>query len=249
MTDNKIPKIIHYCWFGRGKKPADVLYYIDTWKRCLPEYKIIEWNEDNFSIEASNHYVREAYECKKWAFISDYVRLYALNLCGGIYFDTDVEVFNSFDPLLNNSCFFGFESKDYLTTAVMGAEKNSPIIQKFMDEYASRHFILEDGRMDTETTNVVTLTRMMVEYGLELNGKTQRIGEVAVFQQSYFSANDFINIFNRYRKTSYAFHHYNASWYEKGATKGLKKRVRHYLLGEARNLFGTERLYRLRHKG
>lgn len=244
-----IPKIIHYCWFGRGKKPADILYYIDTWKKYLPDYQIIEWNEDNFSIENSNQYVKEAYNCKKWAFVSDYVRLYALNLYGGIYFDTDVEVFKTFNPLLNCCCFLGFESKDYLSTAVMGAKKKFPIIQCFMNEYDSRSFILNDGKMDVETTNVVTLTKMMLKLGLKPNGKRQNVEDVTVYPQSYFSANDFINIFNRYSKTSYAFHHYNASWYEGGATKGVKKRVRHYLLGVARNLFGTSRLYNLRHKG
>lgn len=248
MIDNRIPKIIHYCWFGRGKKPDDTQYYINTWKKYLPDYQIIEWNEDNFAIEDSIDYVKEAYYSKKWAFVSDYVRLFALQQYGGIYFDTDVEVFKSFDSLLENKAFFGFESKDYLTTAVMAAEKGSSVIQQFMDEYKNRHFIKSDGTPDIETTNVVVLTRLMTRLGLQLNGKQQNISGILTYPQAYFSANSFINIFGKYRKNSYAYHHYNASWYEHAGKSGFVRRCRHYLLGIARNTVGTSTLYRMRHR-
>ena len=91
MSGSIIPKIIHYCWFGRGKKPDSVEYCVSTWKRFLPDYRIVEWNEDNFPIADACDYVKEAYKSKKWAFVADYVRLVALYEYGGFYFDTDVE--------------------------------------------------------------------------------------------------------------------------------------------------------------
>ena len=112
---SKIPKIIHYCWFGRGEKPEIVKRCINSWKENLKDYEIIEWNENNFDININN-YVKEAYENKKYAFVSDYVRVYALYNMGGIYFDTDVEVFKSLDEFLQEDSFWGFEEKDYIAT-------------------------------------------------------------------------------------------------------------------------------------
>lgn len=242
-----IPKIIHYCWFGGNKKPDAVEYCISSWKKYLPDYEIMEWNEQNFAIETANDYVREAYQCKKWAFVSDYVRLYALKQYGGIYFDTDVEVFRSFDALLKNESFFGFESNDYLTTAVMGCSKESPVIQKFIQKYENRHFILENGTMDTDTTNVVVLTKMLKEQGLKLNGRQQTVGSSVIYPQCYFSPNDLRNIFGKYRKENYAYHHCYASWYLDGSPKNFARKVRHYILGKAKNLFGTANIYHLKH--
>ena len=103
-----IPKIIHYCWFGRSDKPNSFYEYLESWKKYLPDYEIKEWNEDNFDI-SSCKYVEQAYNAKKYAFVSDYVRVYVLELEGGIYFDTDVEVRKPFDVLLNNHFFIGYE--------------------------------------------------------------------------------------------------------------------------------------------
>ena len=110
INEIKIPKYIHYCWFGKGEKPDIVKKCIESWKANLSDYEIIEWNEENFDIN-SNDYVREAYKVKKFAFVSDYVRVYALYNHGGIYLDTDVEVFKSFDEIFNNESFWGFEQK------------------------------------------------------------------------------------------------------------------------------------------
>ena len=99
--NDNIPKIIHYCWFGKNEKPDIVIKCIDSWKKILNEYEIIEWNEKNFKID-SNKFVKQAYDSKKFAFVSDYVRVYALYNYGGIYLDTDVEVFKSLDELNSN---------------------------------------------------------------------------------------------------------------------------------------------------
>src|SRR5690606_10065703 len=101
---NEIPKIIHYCWFGNGRKPQKVEKCMRSWSKRLKDYRFIEWNESNFDI-SMNDYVKEAYSERKFAFVSDYVRLYALYQYGGIYLDTDVEVLKPFDPLLSHQAF------------------------------------------------------------------------------------------------------------------------------------------------
>ena len=120
--EQKIPKVIHFCWFGHGEYPELIVKCMETWKKYLPEYEIVKWSEDNFDIN-SNQYVKEAYENKKWAFVTDYVRLYALYTCGGIYLDSDVEILKPIDEFLDNEAFSGFESKDTVPTAIMGAVK------------------------------------------------------------------------------------------------------------------------------
>ena len=103
-----IPKKIHYCWFGRGQMPPMALKCIESWHRYMPDYEYKLWNEDNFDIN-SVPYVKEAYEARKFAFVTDYVRLYALFSEGGIYMDTDVEVLKPYDDLLELSGFTGYE--------------------------------------------------------------------------------------------------------------------------------------------
>lgn len=242
-----IPKLIHYCWFGSKEKPAFVIKCIDSWKKFLPDYKIIEWNESNFDISNTNKYVRDAYENKKWAFVTDYVRLKALVEYGGVYFDTDVEVFKSFDKLLNNKCFFGFESNDYICTAVIGCEKDNLFIKNFMDSYETRDFILPDGTLDILTTNVVIVTSMLLEKGMKPNGKQQELKDVTIFPQYYFSSNDIRNIFHKYNSEIYSYHHCQASWYNNYRDNSFWNRFRHYLIGKFRNMLGTDILISLKH--
>ena len=123
-----IPKTLHYCWFGNGKKSELVQNCIQSWKKAMPDYTIIEWNESNSDITA-NKYISEAYSANKWAFVSDYIRLRVLFEYGGIYLDTDVETLKSFDAFLNNEAFTGFESNDSIITAVIGAEKKQCVFK------------------------------------------------------------------------------------------------------------------------
>ena len=107
-----IPKIIHYVWVGNNEKPKDIKRCMETWKKHLKDYEIIEWNEKNFDID-SNKFVKEAYEARKWAYVSDYIRAYAIYNYGGIYLDTDVLVVESLDSLLDNRAFVGYENPQY----------------------------------------------------------------------------------------------------------------------------------------
>lgn len=242
-----IPKKIHYCWFGGREKPNDVMLCINSWKKYLPDYEIVEWNENSFNIENSNLYVREAYVNKKWAFVSDYVRLVALYEQGGLYFDTDVEVFRPFDELLNNSCFFGFESKDYVASAVMGCEMGHMLIRSFLNSYEKRRFINDNGSFDM-TTNVVILTKLLMNNGLIRNGRRQKLeNDITVFPQYFFASNDLKNIIGKYDKRSYAYHHCLSSWYTHSVNRtGKKDQIRHYIVGKLRNILGTDTLNNIR---
>ena len=159
-----IPKIIHYCWFGDKEMPAQLKKYIKSWKKYCSDYEIKLWNEENFDIN-SNQYVKEAYENKKYAFVTDYVRLFALYNYGGIYMDTDVEILKPLDGFVQNKAFFGFESKDYIQTALIGSEPSHPIIKEFLDYYWYSHFINNSDECDT-TTNVKIITKILIQHDL-----------------------------------------------------------------------------------
>ena len=127
-----IPKKIHYVWVGHNPKSPLIKECLTTWKKKLPDYEIIEWNESNFDMH-ENRYLEEAYQAKKWAFVSDYIRARAIYEQGGIYLDTDVRVLKKLDPLLKNQAFIGFENNDYLSAAIFGAEAYHPFIKDILD--------------------------------------------------------------------------------------------------------------------
>lgn len=203
--ENLIPKKIHYCWFGRGKKKELIEKCIASWKKILPDYEIIEWNEDNFDINA-NAYVKQAYEKKKWAFVSDYVRLWAIYHEGGIYLDTDVEVKKRLDPFLKHDFFTGFESFEFPFTATFGAKKGNKIVKRLLDEYDNLQFNKE-GRLQ-ETTNTTYVTNIFIqEYGARCNGKYQELGDgIAIYPSEYFTL-------DTDGENNYTTHHFDGSWY------------------------------------
>lgn len=155
-----IPKIIHYVWFGKKEKPDDIKRCMRTWKKKLPDYKFIEWNEDNFDIE-SHHYVKEAHKAKKWAYMSDYVRAKAIYDMGGIYLDTDVLVLESLDSLRSNRAFVGFENPTYPFTAVFGAEKGHPFVKDILDMYDNTEFEY-DSNNEMKEVNTKTVSEILV---------------------------------------------------------------------------------------
>ena len=158
-----IPKIVHYCWFGGKEKPEDVKKCIESWKQFLPEYQLMEWNEDNFDIERLQ-YTREAYTAGKYAFVSDVARVEALYQYGGVYMDTDVEVLKSFNPLLEAQCILGMEEKEYVATSFMAFEKGHPLVKEFLNLYEQLSFLDKKGQI-IAGTNVAKLTKMLKEKG------------------------------------------------------------------------------------
>ena len=168
-----IPKIIHYCWFGRGPMPELAIKCIDSWKKYLPDYELRLWNEDTFDMNISP-YVAEAYKAQKYAFITDYVRLWVLNNYGGIYMDTDVEVLKSFNDLLHLPAFTGYEkTKDTMfcpVTGIMASEAGGIWVTEQLEYYKKKHFIRYDGTFDT-TPNTYTITSIMLKNGFVIDGR------------------------------------------------------------------------------
>ena len=148
---NLIPKVIHYCWFGRGPMPELVLKCIESWKKYLHNYEMRLWSEDNFDIASAPQYVQEAYAAKKYAFVSDYVRLWALEREGGLYMDVDFEVYKPFDDLMEQyDAFAGYEGskRNPVMMGVIAAKAHHLWIQGMMQTYESRVFLKEDGSLD-----------------------------------------------------------------------------------------------------
>lgn len=216
-----IPKIIHYCWFGRNPKPKEVLNYIETWKKYNPDYEIKEWNEDNFDIHCCK-YVLEAYKVKKFAFVSDYARLYALYTEGGIYLDTDVEVRKSFDQLLGNHSFVGWED-NFLGTGILASVKGQHWVKDIMDTYKNEAFISWLGKLNT-FPNPYRLNDVLKKYGLKMNHKADLLDmDIAVYPIDVLCANN--NEQKRYLITdkTISIHHYSGSWSSKTRKNSLQK--------------------------
>ncbi|CEH34846.1 glycosyltransferase family 32 protein [Romboutsia lituseburensis] len=208
-----IPKKIHYCWFGNKDKPTLVLDCINSWNQYLSDYTIIEWNESNFDIN-SNIYVRQAYESKKYAFVSDYVRLYALYKEGGIYFDTDVEVVKNMDKFLNLDGFTGFESTNWAVTATMGSVPQSKIIKLLLDYYTNKQFIV-NNRYDL-TTNTKIITNIFKKYyDISLDGEKQNLlgTNFIIYPVEYFCPIDYSSKKATITENTHTIHHFNKSWH------------------------------------
>lgn len=237
-----IPKIIHYCWFGKKEKPNMVKKCIGTWRNILSDYQIIEWNEENFDIN-SNIFTKQAYNNGRYAFVSDYVRVYALYNYGGIYLDTDVEVIKEFtDDILKNNSFWGFEEKNFIATSTIGAKKGNSFIKQFLDSYNCKKFVKCDGTVDT-LTNVAVVSELVKEIGIKLDGTFQKIDGIATFYpQEYFSPYDYINCYSKRADNTYTEHHFYKSWLPIGIRiktsikKGLAKVIGGRNIGKIRNL-------------
>lgn len=223
-----IPKIVHYCWFGRGEKPASVLKCIDSWHKYLPDYEFKEWNEDNFDI-LQNRYVKEAYENRKFAFVTDYVRLYALYHEGGVYMDTDVEVLKSYNPFLHHTMFSGFETDGNVPTGMMAAEKGSLWAKELLDQYADRKFVNPDGSFDM-TTNTTVITEYMLGKGLVLNNQYQDFpGLCTMYPAEYFCPKDHRTGEIKITEKTVCIHHFSGTWLPKGFMGGSKHKLKLFL--------------------
>lgn len=207
----KIPKIIHYCWFGKGEKTEIVKKCIQSWQSILNDYEIIEWNEDNFDINC-NKYVKEAYENRKYAFVSDYVRVHALYNIGGIYLDTDTEVFKTFDKFLDEESFWGFEEKNYVATSTIGSKKGNSLIKMFLDFYNENSFNETKNNLKT-STNVQIITQIFEDLGFKMDGQKQSIENIGtIYPQDYFSPYDYINFIDKSNVNTITKHHFEKSW-------------------------------------
>lgn len=215
-----IPRIIHYCWFtpqgrgpqhGQGEMPQLAQDCIASWHKYMPNWEYKLWNEDNFDVEAMS-YTREAYAAGKYAFVSDVARLKALHDEGGLYLDTDVEVFKSLEPLLGRKAFAGFEGSKHkpISTCVMASEAGGEWVKEMLEAYQDRHFIKPDGTSDF-TTNVQFITGIMAANGFRQDGTEQNYKDLHIFPVDYFSPRHTTGEYIRTDNT-YCEHKGLASW-------------------------------------
>lgn len=222
-----IPKIIHYCWFGRGPKNSAAVQYIAGWKKILPDYRFIEWNEDNFDIQVCP-YVEQAYAAKRFAFVSDYARGHGLYEYGGIYLDTDVEVLKPFDDLLHHRSFWGFEAENFIATSTIGAVPKHEFIKAYLEHYHTRQFIRADASHDT-TPNVVFVTRLLEDGGLVRDDRLQIVGnDNLILPQSHLSPYEYTSGVMGVLDDAYAIHHYAKTWLSPWAR--AKGRIKKHLV-------------------
>lgn len=222
-----IPKIIHYCWFGKSNKPEAINKCISTWRELLPDYEIREWNEDTFDVN-SNNFTKEAYAHKKYAFVSDYVRLFALYNYGGVYLDTDVEVIQSLDKFLVHSAFTGCENTEMCVTGTMGAVIYHPWIEMLLNDYENKSFVNADG-----THNLVTNTKQITKLTIE-NFEWQKKdvlqvlkNDLNIYPSDVFCAKNWRTGEIFASQNTYTIHHFSGSWHTK--TDKMKKIIINFM--------------------
>ena len=239
-----IPKIIHYCWFGRNPLPELAQKCIASWKKYLPDYEIKEWNEDNFDVNIIP-YTAEAYAMKKYAFVSDYARFWILHKYGGIYFDTDVEVIRPIDDIIARGNFMGFETDpnpakgDASEGSVapglglgvnpglgLGVNPGLGLIKKMLDYYEDKHFICE-ANMRNQITVVHICTKVLMENGLQIVEGIQKVeDECYIYPSEYFCPINVTTGRIHVEKNTRTIHHYAGTWVDKKfSLKELVKRI------------------------
>ena len=238
-----IPKIIHYCWFGKGEKPELVLNCLASWEKYLPDYRIVEWNEENFNVN-SYQYSAAAYRERKFAFVSDVCRLYALKNMGGIYLDTDVELLKPLDEaMLGNLAFTGFEDNLLLSSAIMGSIRDGSWINDLLTYYDNRSFYLTNGKPDTMPNTESITAFMKAEKGLQLNNSFQQLdGYCTIYPSEFFSPKSWKTLKLKITANTYCIHHFAASWIS-DADYSLMGKLSNQLLGK-RLSDSLSRIYR-----
>ena len=209
--EQKIPKIIHYGWFGGNPIPKRLQGYIDTWKKFCPDYQIIRWDESNYDV-SKNRYMKQAYEAKKYAFVSDYMCLDVVKDYGGIYLDTDVELLKSLDDLLCYDFYCGFEVTCF-TTAAYGARRGHPVRDKLLQPYENMDFI-QNGVFN-ETPCGVYNTQVLVAEGFCQEDVYQLRDGMAVFPREMFYPGGRLGLPGMRSENTFSIHHYEGSWTDK----------------------------------
>ena len=209
-----IPKKIHYCWFGGNPLPNEAKKCIESWKKYCPDYQIIEWNENNYDL-SKNDYVKYTYENKKYAFLTDYVRLDIIYNEGGIYLDTDVELLKPLDDLLESSCFMGMEQPGMIATGLgFGAQKKNDFIKENKEYYEKEPFLDKSGNW-IKTTCVKITTNLLVKKGLRKENKLQNITGIKILPVDYLCPLKLGTNKLTITENTYSIHHYTASWKSK----------------------------------
>lgn len=250
-----IPKIIHYCWFGRNPLPKSALKCIESWKKFCPGYEIKEWNEDNFDINIIP-YTKEAYEAKKYAFVSDYARFWILYHYGGVYFDTDVQVIKPLDEIVAKGPFMAREAGAYIKNFMnykgeslavapglgIGAEPGMPLYKEFLDGYKDFQFKNSDGTLNTKTVCEYTV-EILLRHGLNDNNDTiEKIDGVYIYPVDYFCPMDHTRG-NELKLThrTVSIHLYDCSWMDHNTLSYKTHQLKILLM----KVFGVDRISKI----
>lgn len=217
-----IPKVIHYCWFGKNPKTEKEKKCIESWRKNCPNYKIVEWNEDNYDING-HPFMAEAYRKGKWAFVSDYARLDIINKNGGVYLDTDVEIIKPFDDLLDCEMFVGFQNTTEVAFGLgFGAQKEHPYLKEIMQEYDTIQFPTNEIDLSKISCPIIQ-SKVLMRHGLIQNGLNQDLDKCKVFSEEYFSPKSFITGEVNVTPNTYSIHHFNMSWFSSDAVELREK--------------------------
>jgi len=240
-----IPKVIHYCWFGRGPLPESAEKCIASWKKTFPGFQIKEWNEENFDVNVIP-YTQEAYQAKKYAFVSDYARFWILYKFGGVYFDVDVEAVKPIDDLLEKGPVWAFETKNQGESRAslagglcLAMEEGNPFCKKILDKYQQMSFYDKDGNVSSYTMNPM-MTDLFYRAGLKGDGSVECLLGNYFYPQDYFNPLDDATGRLRITENTRSIHWFMKSWLPSQAKwKIWAKRM-------ARRIFGTKTLSRIR---
>ena len=229
-----IPKTIHYCWFGRKPLPESASKCIESWKKFFPDYEIREWNEDNFDINIIP-YTKNAYEAKKYAFVSDYARFWILEKFGGLYFDTDVEVIKSMESIIAEGAFLGAEidgekeKGEYPKVApglCIGAYAHMTFYQEVLKRYDKLNFWGEDGRFN-KYTMIPLVTDLLKELGMQESNTLQKVGDITIYPAEYFNPLDIGTGELHVSPNTRSIHWFMASWLPPQPV--WKKKIKQYI--------------------
>ncbi|WAC42073.1 glycosyltransferase family 32 protein [Pedobacter sp. SL55] len=225
-----IPKIIHYCWFGRGEMPKLALDCLASWKKFLPEYEIKLWNEDNFDF-GSYKYAADAYKERKFAFVSDVCRLYVLKEFGGLYLDTDVEFIKPFpDQFLADIAFTGFEDQ-LVSAGVIGSVKNGEWVSNLLSLYHTKSFYKTDGSLDVNPITEMMTDHLGKEKGVLANNTYQKVtGYCTIYPSEYFYPKSWKTLKMNITPNTYCIHHFAGSWIDHNYT--FLGKVANWILGK-----------------
>lgn len=226
-SEPQIPKVIHYCWFGKNPVPDRYKIWMESWQKYCPDYEVKLWNEDNYDV-TKNKYMLQAYEAGKWGFVPDYARMDIIYNYGGIYLDTDVEVIQPLDDLLYQDAFLGFERNDFVNLGQgFGAVKGHPIIKEMRDMYEKLTFVNEDGTLNL-TPSPAYQTEVLVRHGLGKSGSFQIIDNVTVYPEKLLNGkNERTRIVETLPCTK-MIHHFDASWHDSTSKYAILNRTKYF---------------------
>jgi hypothetical protein len=229
-----IPKTIHYCWFGGAPLTKLAQKCVASWKEYCPGYTFMLWNEANFDINTVQ-FTAQVAKIKKWGFIVDYIRAWAVFNFGGIYLDTDVELYKPLDDLLDaNVCFAGFEDMEYINPgSIFAGEKDCTIALEVMDYY-SHYDIFDGGNRENLVPSPRIFTNILLKYGLAMNNSYQKLGVFTAYPSDYFSPKLFVTDTLNITENTYSIHHYEGSWLSAPMKRLLKEKI--YLNKKIKNI-------------